>query len=110
MLIVVSKVEVDAQCVEREYLIKKNLLEKLKIILERTPPELAADVYRKGLYLTGGASQVHSFAELLSNGTGLKVNKATRPIESVALGIGRIIQDDNYKSVAYSIEGINGGN
>ena len=36
MLIVVSKVEVDAQCVEREYLIKKNLLEKLKIILERS--------------------------------------------------------------------------
>ena len=94
-------------CMQEDF---NSIVDYVKIILERTPPELAADVYRKGLYLTGGASQVHSFAELLSNGTGLKVNKATRPIESVALGIGRIIQDDNYKSVAYSIEGINGGN
>ena len=76
------------------------------MILERTPPELAADIYRHGVYLTGGASQVNKLAKLMSKGTGLKVNVSEHPIESVALGIAKIINEDNYKSVAYAIEGM----
>ena len=76
------------------------------MILERTPPELAADIYRHGIYLTGGASQVNHLAELLSIGTGLKVQLSQNPMSSVALGLARIIKDDNYKSVAYAVEGI----
>ena len=78
----------------------------IKVILERTPPELAADIYRHGIYLTGGASQVNHLAQLVSNGTGLKVNVAEDPITSVAVGLSKIIKDDNYKSVAYAIEGM----
>ena len=37
---------------------------------------------------------------------GLKVNQAQRPLESVVLGMGRILKEDNYKSVAYAIEGM----
>lgn len=74
------------------------------MILERTPPELAADIYRHGLYLTGGASSVNHLAELIQAGTGLKVNVSENPVTSVALGLSKIIKDDNYKSVAYSIE------
>lgn len=83
------------------------IIDNVKVILERTPPELAADIYRHGIYLTGGASQVNHLAELISIGTGLKVNVAAEPINSVVLGIAKIIKDDNYKSVAYSIEGMN---
>ena len=50
-----------------------TIIDNVKVILERTPPELAADIYRHGVYLTGGASQVNHLAELLSSGTGLKV-------------------------------------
>ena len=85
-----------------------TIIDNIKVILERTPPELAADIYRQGIYLTGGACQVSHLSQLISNGTGLKVNVAEHPIESVALGLARIIQDENYKSVAYSIE--NAGN
>lgn len=83
-----------------------TIIDNIKVILERTPPELAADIYRNGVYLTGGASQVNKLAKLLSKGTGLKVNVSEHPIESVALGLAQIIKDDNYKSVAYAIEGM----
>ena len=80
-------------------------LDSVKIILERTPPELSADIFRRGIYLTGGASQVNHLAELIAKGTGLKVNVSENPVTGVALGISKIIKDDNYKSVA-SLEGM----
>ena len=83
-----------------------TIIDNIKVILERTPPELAADIYRHGIYLTGGASQVSRLAQLMSKGTGLKVNVSENPITSVALGLGKIINDDNYRSVAYAIEGM----
>ncbi|MBQ8199594.1 MAG: rod shape-determining protein [Lachnospiraceae bacterium] len=86
-----------------------TIIDNIKVILERTPPELAADIYRHGIYLTGGACQVSHLSQLLSNGTGLKVNVSEHPVESVAMGLGKIIRDDNYKSVAYSIAGMGNG-
>lgn len=83
-----------------------TIIDNIKVILERTPPELAADIYRHGIYLTGGASQVSKLAQLMSMGTGLKVNVSENPVTSVALGLAKIINDDNYRNVAYSIEGM----
>lgn len=83
-----------------------TIIDNIKVILERTPPELAADIYRHGVYLTGGASQVMHLAELIAKGTGLKINSIDTPMESVALGLAKIIKEDNYKSVAYAIEGM----
>lgn len=83
-----------------------TIIDNIKVILERTPPELSADIYRHGIYLTGGGSMVNHLAEKIANGTGLKVNVSENPQTSVALGLAKIINDDNYKSVAYSIEGM----
>ena len=83
-----------------------SIIDNIKVNLERTPPELSADIYRHGIYLTGGGSMVNKLAERIANGTGLKVNIAENPQKSVALGLAKIIKDDNYKSVAYSIEGM----
>ena len=82
-----------------------TIIDNIKVILERTPPELAADIYRHGVYLTGGASQVNHLSELLSGGTGLKVQVSENPMSSVALGLAKIIKEDNYKTVASVIEG-----
>ena len=90
-------------CMEEHF---RAIIDNIKVILERTPPELGADIYRHGIYLTGGASQVCKFAALVQKNTGLKVNMAQSPIESVAIGLSKIIKDDNYKSLAYSIEGM----
>ena len=80
------------------------ILDNVKATLEKTPPELAADIFKHGLYLTGGASQVSHLAQRLSNGVGLNVNIAENPIGSVALGLAKIIKDDQYKALAYGIE------
>lgn len=83
-----------------------TIVDNIRLILERTPPELAADIFRHGIYLTGGASQISHLAERIANGTGLKVNIAENPLQSVVLGLVKIINEDNYKSVAYTIEGM----
>ncbi|MBE5856395.1 MAG: rod shape-determining protein [Lachnospiraceae bacterium] len=84
----------------------RTIIDNVKVILERTPPELSADIYRQGVYLTGGASQVSRFAESMYKGTGLKVNQSENPMTSVALGISKVIKEENYRSLAYSIEGM----
>ncbi len=83
-----------------------TIIDCVKVILERTPPELGADIYRHGIYLTGGASQVGHLADKLKENTGLKVNVSENPVESVVLGLSKIMNDDNYKSIAYTIEGM----
>ena len=91
------------ECLEEHF---ASIIDNVKVILERTPPELAADIYRHGIYLTGGASQISHLAERMAAGTGLRVNVSEDPITSVVLGLAKIIKDDNYKSVAYAIEGM----
>lgn len=86
-----------------------TIIEQVKVILEKTPPELAADIFRRGIYLTGGSSQLSHLDELMANGTGLKVNLAEDPICSVANGLSRVINDPNFQSVAYSYDTQNGG-
>ncbi|MBQ3786528.1 MAG: rod shape-determining protein [Lachnospiraceae bacterium] len=83
-----------------------TIIDNIKVILERTPPELAADIYRHGVYLTGGSAVTNHFGELVSQGTNLKVNIADNAADSVACGLARVIKDDKYKSVAYSIQGM----
>ncbi len=80
-----------------------TIVDNIKVILERTPPELGADIYRHGIYLTGGSAQLAHLDEHIVKGTNLKVNKALDSQDSVALGLARIITDSNYRSVAYSL-------
>ena len=86
-----------------------QIVEAIHGILEKTPPELAADIFRRGIYLTGGSSQLSHLDELMAKGTGLKVNLAEDPICSVANGLSRVINDPNFQSVAYSYDSQNGG-
>jgi len=83
-----------------------TIVDNIKIVLERTPPELSADIYRNGIYLTGGGSLVNHLAETIEKGTGLRVNHATDPLSSVALGLSKVINNEHFASVAYSIEGM----
>lgn len=85
------------------------IVEQIKVILEKTPPELAADIFRRGVYLTGGASQISHLAEMIHEGTGLKINLAENPIGSVAIGLAKVINDENFQSVAYTYDPQNGG-
>ena len=84
----------------------RSIVDNVKVLLERTPPELSADIYRHGLFLTGGACQEEGLAELLGEETKLDVNMADAPINTVALGLAQVIKKMQYRPLAYTIEGL----
>jgi len=61
--------------------------------LERTPPELAADVFRDGVTLFGGGSLLHGFPERVAEETGLATRLAESPLTCVAEGAGRSLAE-----------------
>ena len=80
------------------------IIDYVKVILERTPPELSADIYKKGLYLTGGGSLVSDLGLQIAKGTGLKVNLAEEAGKTVIQGLAEIIRNKRFRSVAYTID------
>lgn len=87
--------------------IEENLyaiIDAIKVILERTPPELAADIIDTGIYLTGGSSNIRAIDKLIHMETGLKINTCEEPSESVIRGVGRIILEDDFSSLASTLK------
>lgn len=70
-----------------------TIVEAVKIALERTPPELAADIVDKGVVVAGGGSLIKGLDVLLREATGLPITIADDPLSSVALGIGKVLSD-----------------
>jgi len=69
------------------------ILTAVKQALEKTPPELAADIVDQGIVMTGGGSMLKSFDKLIAKETGLRVIVAENPIECVVRGSGKIIEN-----------------
>jgi rod shape-determining protein MreB len=63
--------------------------------LERIPPELSADIYDRGIILTGGGSLLKNLDRRIREETGLPVQLAEDPLSSVVLGAGRMLSDFN---------------
>lgn len=79
------------------------IVEAVKVTLERTPPELAADIVEKGIILSGGGALLRNLDVLLREETGLPVTVAEDPLASVVLGSGAALDKlDKYKSVMVS--------
>ena len=60
-------------------------------VLERTPPELAADIYERGIVMTGGGSLLYGLDKLLQEKTGINCVLAEDPLTAVAIGTGKFI-------------------
>ena len=71
----------------------------IKTTLERTPPELLADVNKKGIILTGGLANIDKIDEFISQNVGIRVIAAENPLECVALGIYKLIDMEREKYV-----------
>ncbi len=69
------------------------VVESVKIALERTPPELAADIVDKGIVMVGGGSLLRNLDVLLRETTGLPVMLAEDPLTAVAIGTGRTLDE-----------------
>ena len=72
-----------------------QILEAIRITLERTPPELSSDLISRGLILAGGGALLRGLDKLISEETGLPVHIADDPLTAVALGTGRYLSDIN---------------
>jgi len=69
------------------------IVEAVRVALERTPPELSADIIDRGIVLTGGGALLRNFDKRLSAETGLPVSVAEDPLSSVVLGAGKMLSD-----------------
>jgi len=67
------------------------ILETIKITLERTPPELAADIMEKGIVMSGGGALLKGLDKLIAEETGMPVYLAENPLDCVVLGAGKAL-------------------
>jgi rod shape-determining protein MreB len=70
-----------------------QIVDAVKLVLERTPPELSSDVASRGLVLVGGGALLPGFDRLLRLETGLPVTVADEPLTTVARGAGRALEE-----------------
>ncbi len=69
------------------------IVDAVRVALEKTPPELSADIMDKGIVLTGGGSMLKNLDKRLREETGLPISLADEPLSSVALGTGAMLAD-----------------
>ena len=70
-----------------------HIIEAIKVTLERTPPELAADIIDQGIMLAGGGALLKGLDKLINSETGMPVKIAERPIDCVADGTGKVLEN-----------------
>ena len=69
------------------------IIDTICLVIERTPPELLADIYKNGIVLTGGGSKLTGLDKLIEKTTGIKAYVANDPISCVALGTGKSLEN-----------------
>jgi rod shape-determining protein MreB len=82
--------------------ILSQMLAAIKEALESTPPELSADLVDMGLVLTGGGALLKNIDKLISKDTGLPVTIADNPLECVATGTGKALENEELFSTMLS--------
>jgi len=70
-----------------------QIVDKVRSVLEVTPPELSADIIERGIFLTGGGALLRGLDKLLSAATGIPVHVADDPLSCVAIGTGRALEE-----------------
>ena len=70
-----------------------SIVDAIKSTLEKTPPELASDIMENGIMLTGGGALLRGLDKLIKQETGMPVRIAEEPLDCVALGTGKSVED-----------------
>ncbi len=77
-----------------------QMVEAIKVAMEKTAPELAADILDRGIFLTGGGALLKGLDERIRTETGVPVHVAEDPLTAVARGTGKVLEDlDKYRKV-----------
>ncbi len=80
-----------------------TIIDAIKYTLEKTPPELAADIMNRGIYLAGGGALIRGLDKLITKETGMPVRIADHPLDCVVNGAGNVVENlDVLKEVLIS--------
>lgn len=82
----------------------ESICTSIKMILEKTPPELAKDIIHAGIYITGGGSKITDLDKLFTEITNIKVNTCDNPEQSAVRGLAKIASDSKYKRIPYTVK------
>ncbi len=85
----------DAQIREALSRSTKAIIENIKAALEMTPPELVADIYERGITLTGGGALLKGLDQAIAKAADIPVHLADDPLTCVVRGTGRLLEDEN---------------
>ena len=81
-----------------------ELADAVKSILERTPPQLAADIHKNGVYLTGGVSQIPNLDKYISRHLEVTAYQVPEPVFSTVRGLVRIMNDPELRKLSFSVK------
>ena len=80
----------------------KAIVDAIKMILERTPPELGVDIIRNGIFLTGGMANLKGLDGMIAQATNIRVNMVEAPEECVARGLARVINEKEFRGLTFA--------
>jgi rod shape-determining protein MreB len=75
------------------------IVDAVKVTLDKTPPELAADIMEKGIVITGGGALLHGLDRRLESETGMPIVIAENPLYSVVLGSGQYLEEAAFRNL-----------
>lgn len=94
-----------SELVETMSSLVQEIIEEIRVVFEKTPPELAADIRRRGIYVTGGGALLKGIDKKISAGLNLKVTIAEDPLNAVINGINTLLENfPTYSKVLVSTE------
>jgi rod shape-determining protein MreB and related proteins len=80
-----------------------SIVDAVKVTLDKTPPELAADIMEQGIVLAGGGALLNGLDHRLSHETGMPIVIAPNPLDAVAIGSGQSLEEfEALKGVLFS--------
>ena len=81
-----------------------SIIDSIKFILEKTPPELSMDIMHDGICMTGGSTLINNLDLLIQQETGLSIIKMEEPQLTVVRGLGMIMENPQYERLANSLQ------
>lgn len=85
--------------------VAQKIVDAVRMVLERTPPELSADIIDRGIVMTGGTSLLKGLDKMISKGIGVPAYLSEDPMYCVALGAGRVLEElDTLRRVLLSVK------
>ncbi|MDD5899444.1 MAG: rod shape-determining protein [Lachnospiraceae bacterium] len=86
------------------------IVDAVKLILEKTPPEIASDILDTGIYLTGGSANIKDLDKLFAQETELDIHICENSANTVVIGLGRILENSKYSDLRLTLDKMaNGG-